>query len=222
MAATIMTHLIKSVDIKENQILRYAGITGKVIPENITELINKCLPDYERSADYKACFLEVPVNIENNTVSFDCFEITSHNLSTLLRGCDKAILVAATLGVKIDMLIKRAEVTSKAEALILNSIAIAGIEQYMAVLNEYFKSMYKGYELRPRYSPGYGDVALEYQKVLLDTLDTKRKIGVALSDSLLMTPQKSVSAIIGIGKDGCVHIDRDCELCDKKDCEYRL
>ena len=222
MAATIMTHLIKSVDIKENQILRYAGITGKVIPENITELINKCLPDYERSADYKACFLEVPVNIENNTVSFDCFEITSHNLSTLLRGCDKAILVAATLGVKIDMLIKRAEVTSKAEALILNSIAIAGIEQYMAVLNEYFKSMYNGYELRPRYSPGYGDVALEYQKVLLDTLDTKRKIGVALSDSLLMTPQKSVSAIIGIGKDGCVHIDRDCELCDKKDCEYRL
>lgn len=222
MAATIMTHLIKSVDIKENQILRYAGITGKEIPENIAELINKCLPDYERSADYKACFLEVPVNIENNTVSFDCFEITSHNLSTLLRGCDKAILVAATLGVKIDMLIKRAEVTSKAEALILNSIAIAGIEQYMAVLNEYFKSMYKGYELRPRYSPGYGDVALEYQKVIINTLDTKRKIGVALSDSLLMTPQKSVSAIIGIGKDGCVHIDRDCELCDKKDCEYRL
>ena len=222
MAATIMTHLIKSVDIKENQILRYAGITGEEIPENVTELIKKCIPDYERNAEYKACFLEVPVNIENNTVSFDCFEITSHNLSTLLRGCDKAILVAATLGVKIDMLIKRAEVTSKAEALILNSIAIAGIEQYMAVLNEYFKSMYKGYELRPRYSPGYGDVALEYQKVLLDTLDTKRKIGVALSDSLLMTPQKSVSAIIGIGKDGCVHIDRDCELCDKKDCEYRL
>ena len=222
MAATIMTHLIKSVDIKENQILRYAGITGKVIPENITELINKCLPDYERSADYKACFLEVPVNIENNTVSFDCFEITSHNLSTLLRGCDKAILVAATLGVKIDMLIKRAEVTSKAEALILNSIAIAGIEQYMAVLNVYFKNLYNGYELRPRYSPGYGDVALEYQKVLLDTLDTKRKIGVALSDSLLMTPQKSVSAIIGIGKDGCIHLDRDCELCNKRDCEYRL
>ena len=222
MAATIMTHLIKSVDIKENQILRYAGITGKVIPENITELINKCLPDYERSADYKACFLEVPVNIENNTVSFDCFEITSHNLSTLLRGCDKAILVAATLGVKIDMLIKRAEVTSKAEALILNSIAIAGIEQYMAVLNEYFKSMYNGYELRPRYSPGYGDVALEYQKEIINTLDTKRKIGVALSDSLLMTPQKSVSAIIGIGKDGCIHLDRDCELCNKRDCEYRL
>ena len=222
MAATIMTHLIKSVDIKENQILRYAGITGEEIPENVTELIKKCLPDYERSVDYKACFLEVPVHIENETVSFDCFEIVSHNLSTLLRGCDKAILVAATLGVKTDMLIKRAEVTSKAEALILNSIAIAGIEQYMAVLNGYFKNLYNGYELRPRYSPGYGDVALEYQKVLLDTLDTKRKIGVALSDSLLMTPQKSVSAIIGLGKEGCIHLDRDCELCNKKDCEYRL
>ena len=222
MAATIMTHLIKSVDIKTNQILRYAGITGEEIPENVTELIKKCLPDYERSADYKACFLEVPVHIENETVSFDCFERISHNLSTLLRGCDKAILVAATLGVKTDMLIKRAEVTSKAEALILNSIAIAGIEQYMAVLNGYFKNLYNGYELRPRYSPGYGDVALEYQKVLLDTLDTKRKIGVALSDSLLMTPQKSVSAIIGLGKEGCIHLDRDCELCNKKDCEYRL
>ena len=65
MAATIMTHLIKSVDIKENQILRYAGITGTEPPGNVTELIKKCLPDYERSADYKACFLEVPVHIEN-------------------------------------------------------------------------------------------------------------------------------------------------------------
>ena len=37
MAATIMTHLIKSVDIKTNQILRYAGITGEEPPGNVTE-----------------------------------------------------------------------------------------------------------------------------------------------------------------------------------------
>lgn len=220
--ATIMTHTASGLSIPYAQIIRYAGILNGEVPDSVNDLVNKCLPVIENSAKYKACFLEVPVTINDNLVSFDCFEVVSKNLSVLLKGCEKAILVAATAGIEIDMIIKRAEVTSKAEALILNSIAIAGIEKYMAVLNEYFKEMYKGYELRPRYSPGYGDVPLGLQKELLGTLDTKRKIGVALSDSLLMTPQKSVSAIIGVGEDGCVHLDKDCDLCAKKDCIYRL
>ena len=222
MAATIMTHMASGVSIPESQIIRYAGISGGELPDSVHVLIEKCMPRYEQSAKYKACFLEVPVIINGDHVSLDCFDVESHNLAVLLRGCDRAILVAATAGIEVDMTIKRAEVVSKAEALILNSIAIAGIEQYMVVLNEYFKDIYSGYELRPRYSPGYGDVPLEVQRELLNTLDTKRKIGVALSDSLLMTPQKSVSAFIGIGKEGCAHLDKDCELCSKKDCEFRL
>ena len=52
-----------------------------------------------------------------------------------------------------------------------------------------------------RYSPGYGDFPLEAQRELLGILDTPRAIGVSLTDTLLMAPSKSVSAVIGVKKE---------------------
>ena len=219
---TVFTNTMAVEEIDRLQILRYAGMAGRTDDEATLALIDKCYPLMLNALKFKSCYLETEVKITGTHVSLGCMEVESKNLSAVLRGCEKAILVAATAGIEADMLVKRAEVTSKAEALILNSVAIAGIEKYMGMLNEYFKGMYSGYELRPRYSPGYGDVPLELQRELLAVLDTKRKIGVALSDSLLMTPTKSVSAVIGVGSEGCMHIDKDCDICSKKDCEYRL
>ena len=51
-----------------------------------------------------------------------------------------------------------------------------------------------------RDSPGYGDFPLEAQREILVILDTPRKIGVSLTDSLLMVPSKSVSAVIGVAR----------------------
>ena len=55
-----------------------------------------------------------------------------------------------------------------------------------------------GESLVTRYSPGYGDWPLDAQRELLALLDTPRAIGVSLTDSLLMVPSKSVSAVIGV------------------------
>lgn len=221
-AVTVLSHSMTIDEIDRKQILRYAGMGMDITDDSVETLIDKCYPVMMKAMKFKACYLEVPVTIDEDLVSFDYLSVKSKNLSTLLKGCPKAVLVAATAGIEADMLVKRAEVTSKAEALILNSIAVAGIEKYMACFNEYIKSQYAEYSLRPRFSPGYGDVPLSMQTELLNVLDTNRKIGVALSDSLLMTPSKSVSAIIGLGESGCVHIDKDCEMCSKRDCEFRL
>jgi len=222
MATPIIIHSAKIEEVDISQVLRYAGINGGNAPDSVLELVKKSMPKLLETANFKACYLEVPVTVKEDNIDFDYTTVKSRNLSVLLRGCNKALLVAATAGAQVDMIIKRAEVTSKAEALILNAVAIAGIEKYMAMLNGYFKEKFPQYELRPRFSPGYGDVPLDFQKELLGVLDTNRKIGVSLSDTLLMAPAKSVSAIIGLGSEGCVHLDRDCDLCSKKDCEYRL
>ena len=50
-----------------------------------------------------------------------------------------------------------------------------------------------------RYSPGYGDLPLSVQPALLDALDAGRRLGVTLTESLLMVPMKSVTAVVGIG-----------------------
>ena len=57
-----------------------------------------------------------------------------------------------------------------------------------------------GETLVSRYSPGYGDFPLAAQSTVLALLDAPRTVGVALTDTLLMVPSKSVSAIIGVKK----------------------
>ena len=56
----------------------------------------------------------------------------------------------------------------------------------------------KGMSLRPRFSPGYGDLPLTVQKEFMTLLDCAHLIGINLNESLLMSPSKSVTAIIGM------------------------
>lgn len=222
MAKTITVYRGLSREVKQNQIERYMGMGGMAAEGEVLNLLNECRPIFMESIDPRGCSIEVPVKVDGKVVDFEFFQIESHNLSALLKDCDKAVIIAATLGAKADIVVKRSAVTSKAKALIMNSIGAATIETFVTQINEEIAKEYSEYSLRPRYSPGYGDVPLESQKDLIRVLDTNRKIGVALSDSLLMTPEKSVTAIIGLGKDGCIHIDKDCDICSKKDCEFRL
>ena len=68
---------------------------------------------------------------------------------------------------------------------------------------ERFKAEYRGLPLSARFSAGYGDVPLELQRDIFALLDCPRRIGLTLNESLLMSPSKSVTAIVGIsrGKD---------------------
>ena len=122
--------------------------------------------------------------------------------TTLLRhleGCSEAYLACGTLGPGLDALQRRVSVKSGADALIVQAIGAAMIERQMdAVEDEIRAELAPGESLLSRYSPGYGDFPLEAQCPILTLLDTPRKIGVSLTDSLLMVPSKSVSAVIGV------------------------
>ena len=77
--------------------------------------------------------------------------------------------------------------------------------------------------IRDRFSPGYGDLSLALQKDIFAVLDCPRKIGITLNESLLMSPSKSVTAIIGVcdEKPECADNENKCESCTKQDCAYR-
>ncbi len=124
--------------------------------------------------------------------------------TTLLRhlaGCAEAYLACGTIGPGLDALQRRVSVTSGADALIAQAVGAALIERYMdGVEDEIRAELAPGEALLSRYSPGYGDFPLEAQRAILALLDTPRKIGVSLTDSLLMVPSKSVSAVIGVAR----------------------
>ena len=82
-------------------------------------------------------------------------------------------------------------------------------------------------DIKPRFSPGYGDVPLEIQKDIVMLLDCAKRIGVSLNDSLLMSPSKSVTAFIGLQEPSGKMDKREvkstnkCAACAKTDCDFR-
>ena len=104
---------------------------------------------------------------------------------------------------------------------VMQAAAAAYIEEYcdmiQAELDEKFKA--EGKPLGERFSPGYGDFALDYQRMLFRILDCHRQIGLTLTDNYIMIPSKSVTAVIPIG--GSCGKQLGCSCCEKTDCQYR-
>lgn len=149
--------------------------------------------------------------------------IESHSLSRNLRGCVKVVLFGATLGPGVDQLIRRTSLTDMSHAVIQQACAATILEEYcdkkQLELGDELEG--EGLYLRPRFSPGYGDFDIHYQKPLMQMLDCAKTIGLTMTDSYMMTPSKSVTAVIGASpvKERCPVAG--CEACDKTDCEFR-
>ena len=79
----------------------------------------------------------------------------------------------------------------------------------------------EGLYLRPRFSPGYGDFPLNVQEDILSALEAGKRIGIKLTDSLLMVPTKSVTAVMGVSPKPYRCDVKGCEACQKADCLYR-
>lgn len=122
----------------------------------------------------------------------------SETLKKHLAGCHAAYLVCTTIGAEFDTLQRRTAATSPADAFVLQAIGAAAIEEWTDEAERDIRQLKEGETLVSRYSPGYGDWPLEAQRRLFELLDAPRKVGVSLTDSLLMVPSKSVSAIIGV------------------------
>ena len=143
---------------------------------------------------------------------------TSRDLARHLKGCDEALLLAATLGSKVDVAIRRLALTSVAEGAAAQAVAAALIESYCDSVQA--KADTNGLAQRPRFSPGYGDWNLKEQKLFFPVLDCAKRIGLTLTDGLMMAPSKSVTAVIGLSEDvACVW--NKCMTCGNVNCPYR-
>ena len=148
------------------------------------------------------CSLAVPVARGEGSYCVGPLRLESAALLRELEGCGEAFLFCATLGAGVDALLRRYGAKSAADLVMGQAAATALLESYCdgccEALAESVRREGRGDGLSMRFSPGYGDLPLDVQRPLFAALDVPRKIGVSLTDSLLMAPSKSVSAIIGI------------------------
>lgn len=149
--------------------------------------------------------------------------VRSAALRRNLEGCVGAYLMAATLGADVDRLISRLTALGRSgEALAAQAAAAALIEDVCDEENGRLRAeaAARGLKLRPRFSPGYGDFSIEHQPELLRELDAPRRLGLTVTESLMLAPMKSVTAVVGLaGTEGCT--PEGCAACGKKDCDFR-
>ena len=204
------------VSIPESEVRRYMGFRGSVEASPETDaMIKKAINSLEKDCFPKYVSKAFPVTVEGYRVKFADVAIDSRSLARNLAGCTECVLFAATAGPSCDMLVKRAAVTSSAYASCCQAAGAAAIEAYCDMINDKIRNEYeaKGLFARPRFSPGYGDLPLACQKDWFRLLDITKNTGIELTDSLLMVPTKSVTAVIGLSPNSLPCVKQGCEAC---------
>lgn len=157
------------------------------------EQINNCIQHLKDVCKPRYCCAKTSVLVNKNKCVFDFMSVDSVSLARALKGCKSAYIVAFTLGIEADRLIHKLGITSGADAFIADAVSSALAEAGM----EYVCASLEG-ELLERFSVGYGDFVLSNQVKILDYLNADKLLGIKLSESCIMTPRKSVTAIIGV------------------------
>lgn len=203
------------------EIWRYLGYKNEKPEEEICALVEDCLQQLKGVISPRQISCRVDCRIEGNTIQLDTLQTTSQSLAEHLAGCREAFLFAATLGTGVDQLLRRYSQIRVSRATILQAASAAMIETWCDQCQKQLEEQLDGLYLRPRFSPGYGDLSLDFQKPLLRYLEAGKRIGLGLTDSMLMTPSKSVSAVIGITSDKKSCTVHRCAACGKLDCPFR-
>lgn len=182
-----------SLIINVNEVKRYLRIHGSTAV--IEDLIGTATEEVYKSASLNAVFSKTKVFVEDDEICFDFDKVKSKDLAKNLYGCKEAYVFCATLGVEIDRLIKRYSEIEPSKAVVIDSVASALIEGFCDYINSLLA---KDSNLCPRFSCGYGDFNIMHQASIIKALDANKRLGVFLTDSYMMTPFKTVTAIIGM------------------------
>ncbi|MBN2613414.1 MAG: methionine synthase [Bacteroidales bacterium] len=214
------------LQIQLHEIARLIGYKDTHVPEPVDEIILQAI---DMAGGY--CSIEGGIIIPDEAQLVDGKKYIKIGDAELkikgrlfneIKGSEKVALFLCTAGPGISNISK--ELMKKGDLLhgyIFDVIGSVIAEKAMEQIQQQFGEMMlaKGYKITNRYSPGYCGWQTEEQFKLFKIFpDNFCK--VSLTDSALMYPIKSVSGMIGIGRD--VHYNEyNCNLCDAVNCIYR-
>ncbi len=207
--------------IEKSELLRYLGYKGQEYGENIDRNIDRaisiCLEKITpRSIIKKYALVKEPLSLKG----------ANNDIAQHLEDCNEVYILGATVGFEIEKTVNKLMNENPLLGVIVDSASICAIESYCDDLCEELQRQ-NSKQLTWRFSCGYGDFPLSQQKDFVRLLETQKRIGVFINeDSFMMTPQKSVTAIVGI-KESAVDETQSrrcagkCGNCGNVGCAYR-
>ena len=204
-----------------NEALRYLGYGDNKPDDNTKKLLDICSEELLKVIQPKYVYRVFDLNEDYSIDGVD-FELKGEAIKNHLKGCEKIAMMCVTLSAGVDSLIRKKQIVSMAEAMVTDSLASAVIEQVCDKAEEIILKDFKEYEHTWRFGLGYGDFPLELQGQFLDILDAPKRIGVCVNSSMMLTPTKSVTCVIGLGHNLKVSSKKNCDFCNFKDkCQFR-
>lgn len=198
------------LEIEKKEVARYLGYKNFKLDDVVSKLIDQKIN--ELKCDLKVCY--IPLNVKQkfgNKIDFGYFSVESLDFSKFVGDSKEVVLFGATIGIEFDRLLKRELVLSPSGAAVLQAVGTAKIEALCDLFCDKFCT-------KARFSPGYGDLDLSVQRDIFKLLNMEKNIGVSLTESLIMTPTKSVTAFLIPNNLNCM----DCEKCNqKKTCTFK-
>lgn len=206
--------MIKLEKLNKNEAVRYLGGAKLTLNYRMDRLMDECEREILSAASPKFLYIEK---------TLPCPEIMGgKDIENHLDGCTGAVVMCATLGAGVDRLLRISQISDMARAVVLDSLASVAIEQVCNRVDELIASEHNGMHMTFRFSPGYGDYPIEMQKTILNMLDAPRKIGLAATDSFLLAPSKSVTAVLGLSQNPIEKRKRGCAVCSmRENCRFR-
>lgn len=206
-----------------DEILRYLRVRGEA-PEDLREQVERTARELANSLQPRYVYRAFPLEFDANGVVLQGSGVTLTGglAQKMLQRCSAAVLLCATLGMAFEQRLRATERRDMGGAVILDACGSAWVESGCDAAEREIAARFPGQYLTDRFSPGYGDLPLALQPAVLTALDAQRRLGIHLSDSFLMTPSKSVTAVIGVSDTPQPARVRGCGYCAMREkCDYR-
>lgn len=194
--------------LNRDEVLRYLGYGGQELSEELDRRIDEQIERALALADGRGTWQVYPVadrRVREDGVPVvrlegSSLELPGASMKKHLDGADAVGLLAVTVGMGVERELRRLALTDPLGQVIFDAVGTTLVERVADACEARIveEAHGRGLHTNFRFSPGYGDLPLTVQPDLLRTLDAQRALGVTLTESLLMIPTKSVSAVIGL------------------------
>ncbi|MFC2063403.1 vitamin B12 dependent-methionine synthase activation domain-containing protein [Chloroflexota bacterium] len=138
--------------------------------------------------------------------------------------CSRLIIFVATIGNRLENEVSRMLGSGDTlTAFFLNAAGSQYMENFAEYITNYITAQQpNGIITTNRYSPGYCDWKITDQVTIFKLLEPK-KLCVTLNEKCLMEPLKSISGIMGVGKEAVIaSTPMPCQTCQKYNCSHRI
>lgn len=154
-------------------------------------------PLFEDAGNESAC-----VALAGSSLVLSGRDITQH-----LHAARRVVLLACTLGAASERELRKYAALGPTDALLYGAAASALVEATADAAEAAIvqAAAEQGLCVSSRFSPGYGDLPLSIQPAFLAALDATHRIGVMTTESYLLVPTKSVTAVLGLFESDAAH-----------------